>query len=164
VEGAEPSRRSPLMEVKALERPVTFSETKIPLGELVQKVAAETGVELVAVREVADEPVVVVVNGLPARVLLVQLAQLLDYQWSRRGKEGAWRYEIWQDLASKQREEALRRAAIRRSRETAAGEDRTRRGDGGAVDGRGPAASGGAGESGSGTGEAARGAARGTAP
>src|SRR5439155_15271262 len=30
----------------------------------------------------------------------------------RHGKEGAWRYEIWQDLPSKQREEALRAARL----------------------------------------------------
>src|SRR5689334_23264634 len=97
-----------LADLKALEKPLCYTETKIPLGELVQRVAADTGVKLTAAAAVADEPVALVVKELPARELLEQLAELLDYQWSRRGKEGDWRFEIWQDLASKQREEALR--------------------------------------------------------
>jgi beta-lactamase regulating signal transducer with metallopeptidase domain len=111
VEGTEEPQRPVLENIRGLEKPVTYTETKIPLGELVQKVAAETGVRLVAMPEVADEPVAVVVKDLPARELLQQVADLLDYRWSRRGKAGEWRYEIWQDLASKQREEALRAQA-----------------------------------------------------
>jgi hypothetical protein len=104
------SSKQVLRDVHELDKRVTYTETKIPLGELVQKVAADTGAHLVAVPEVADEPVAVVVRDLPARELLEQLADLLDYMWSRRGKEGERHYEIWQDVASKQREEALRNA------------------------------------------------------
>jgi hypothetical protein len=102
--------RSVLDDVAALDRHVTYTETKMPLGELVQKVAEDTGAPLTAAADVADEPVAVVVKAFSARELLVQLADLLDYTWSRRGKAGAWRYEIYQDLGGKQREEALRRA------------------------------------------------------
>src|SRR5690348_10293239 len=104
-EQAGSRHRRVLEEVKELEKPVSFTETKIPLGELVQKVAADTGAPLTAAGEVADEPVAVVVKDLPARELLEQLADLLDYRWTRKGQEGAWRYEIWQDAAGKQREE-----------------------------------------------------------
>src|SRR6266542_884343 len=82
---------SPLEGIAALEKPVTYSETKIPLGELVQLVAAETHVRLTAARAVSDEPVAVVVKEYPARQLLEQLAGLLDYQWGRQGTEGHWR-------------------------------------------------------------------------
>jgi hypothetical protein len=82
--GAEKRSHSVLEDVAALEKPVTYTETKIPLGELIQKVADDTGVPLTASKDVADEPVAVVVKGLPARELLEQLADLLDYQWSRR--------------------------------------------------------------------------------
>jgi hypothetical protein len=58
---------SPLVSVMALDKPVTYTETKIPLGELVQKVAADTGASLTAAPGVADEPVAVVVKDLPAR-------------------------------------------------------------------------------------------------
>src|SRR5438128_347025 len=76
--------RSVLEAVKELDKPVTYTETKIPLGELIQKVATDTGVSLTAARDVADEPVTVIVKQFYARELLVQLADLLDYRWSRR--------------------------------------------------------------------------------
>ncbi len=104
--------RSPLADVAALARPVTYSETKIPLGELIQRVAADTGVKLTTSAEVVDEPVAVVVKEMPARELLEQLAEMLDYLWSQRGKPGEERFEIWQDVAAKQREEALRNASL----------------------------------------------------
>jgi beta-lactamase regulating signal transducer with metallopeptidase domain len=100
-----------LKSVRELDRTVTYTETKIPLRELVQKIAAETGAPLTVSPDVADEPVAVVVKDLPARELLEQLADLLEYRWSRRGKPGQVVWEIYQDLAAKQREEALRRAA-----------------------------------------------------
>jgi hypothetical protein len=111
---AEPASRprSVLQGVSALDKPVTYTETKIPLGELVQKVATDTGVKLTATQDVADEPVAVVVKELPARELLEQLADLLDYRWGRRIRRGAPSYEIWQDLKSKQREAALRDALL----------------------------------------------------
>src|SRR5207244_4206733 len=82
---ASPERKvaNPLDGVKELGKPVSYTETKIPLGELVAKVGADTGVALTASAEVADEPVAVVVKELPARELLEQVADLLDYRWSR---------------------------------------------------------------------------------
>src|SRR5690348_1966801 len=80
--GAEPAReRSALEDVAGLETPVTIAEAKIPLGELVARIAAETGVSLRAAREVADEPVALVVREMPARELLEEFAHLLDYRW-----------------------------------------------------------------------------------
>jgi hypothetical protein len=105
--------RSVLYGIAALDKPVTYTETKVPLGELVQRVAKDTGVALGAAPDVADEPLAVIVTALPARELLQQIGELLDYRWSRRRRPRngtGWCYEIWQDLASKQREEAFRRA------------------------------------------------------
>src|SRR5215208_4075745 len=100
---AEPAQQpqSALTGVAALDKTVTYTELKIPLGELVEKIAADTGAPLTAARDVADEPVAVVVKELPARELLEQLGELLDYRWSRRSSAGArsvdsWSYEIWQ--------------------------------------------------------------------
>jgi hypothetical protein len=114
--------RSLLEAEPELSMPVTFTDSKIPLGELVQRIAAQTGVRLVALPDVADEPVAVVVKAMPARALLEYLARLLDYQWTRRHRprpptptptrersdNTEWQYEIYQDVASKEREEALR--------------------------------------------------------
>jgi hypothetical protein len=107
----ETRRGSVLTGLKELEKRVTYTETKIPLGELVQRVSQATGVTLRATRDVADEPIAVVVKELPARDLLTSLAELLHYRWSRRLTLRGWAYEIWQDLASKREEEMLRQAA-----------------------------------------------------
>jgi hypothetical protein len=45
---ASPNARSVLEDVRQLETSVSLSETKIPLGELVQRVAEETGAPLTA--------------------------------------------------------------------------------------------------------------------
>jgi hypothetical protein len=123
--GAAERSPSVLEGVAGLEKPLTFTETKIPLGELVEHVAAETGVVLRTEGEVADEPVAVVVKEIPARELLEQLADLLEYRWRRQPSERAKErgseregspqrptptYEVYQDVAGKQREAALRQA------------------------------------------------------
>jgi hypothetical protein len=69
-EDASRSRASVLAGITALDNPITCSATKIPLGELVQKVADDTGASLAAAWDVADEPVAVVVREMPARRLL----------------------------------------------------------------------------------------------
>ncbi len=113
------ARPSALEGVIALDKPVTYSETKIPLSELLQKIADDTGVPLTAAHDVSDEPVAVVVKEMPARRLLEQLAELLDYQWIRlcahpspNAPRRTPTFEIDQDLASKQRETALRPAQM----------------------------------------------------
>src|SRR5439155_23576406 len=82
--GSERRPRSNLADAAGLEKPVTYSETKIPLGELLARVTTDTGITLTAASDVADEPVAVVVTDVPARELLDQLAVLLDYRWRRR--------------------------------------------------------------------------------
>src|SRR3989475_10569103 len=83
--------RSVLEGVKALEKPITYTETKIPLGELVQKVAADTGAPLSAAPGVADEPGAGGVKEMSAREVLQQMAAPLDYRWSPRGRPGRGR-------------------------------------------------------------------------
>jgi hypothetical protein len=79
---AETEQRPPsvLEAVAALDKRVTYTVARTRLGELVQKVAQETGAALTAARDAADGPVTVVVSELPARELLEHLAGLLDYR------------------------------------------------------------------------------------
>lgn len=105
-------RQSPLAGVPGLQRRVSCTEAKTPLGELVRKLSAATGVSLSAAREVADEPVAVVVSDSPASRVLDEVAELLDYRWARVSRDGAPRYEIYQDLRGRKQEEALRQAAL----------------------------------------------------
>jgi hypothetical protein len=129
-------QRSALEGVPGLEKRVTYAETKIPLGELVEKIAADTGCPLTAARAVADEPVALAVTDFPARDLLQELADLFDYRWRRPSSAVRIAYsvsdkggrafdfsgyairntldardpafEIYQDLAARNREAALR--------------------------------------------------------
>jgi hypothetical protein len=114
--------KSVLAGVPELEKPVTFSETKIPLDDLLQQVGSTTGVRLVATGPAADEPVAVVVTEMPAVRLLDELAALLDYRWTRddanpktagRDRNSAARpgFRLHQDSDQKERERALREKA-----------------------------------------------------
>jgi len=69
--------------VKELEQPITLTETKIPLGELVQKVAADTGAPLSAAPEVADEPVAVPIYGKAESLNLAAAAAVCLYASAR---------------------------------------------------------------------------------
>lgn len=109
----EPAARpkSVLDDVPGLQRPVTFAESKIPLGELLRRVAKETGVSLYADRATADEPAAVVVTDMPAARLLNEVASFFDYRWAHEATSGGSRYRLYQDLKQKQNEQALRDAA-----------------------------------------------------
>ena len=62
---AAPPAKSMLDGVPELQRPVTFAEPKIPLGELLRRVAKETGASVYADRTTADEPAAVTVTEMP---------------------------------------------------------------------------------------------------
>lgn len=68
--GEEKPSHSVLENLAELEKPVTYTETKIPLGDLVRRISRDTGVPLTATRQVADEPVAVAVQKFPAGKLL----------------------------------------------------------------------------------------------
>jgi hypothetical protein len=113
-----PAAGSVLAEYPDLDRRISYAAPKVALGELVAKVAAETGVPLSAAATVADEPVAVAVTNVPARELLERLAALLGYRWNRAPKTGGAGapgsevlIEIGQDAAGRAQEEALRQAA-----------------------------------------------------
>lgn len=105
-----PRPKSVLDDVPGLERRVTFAETKISLGELLQRVAKETGARVYADRSTADEPAAVVVTDMPAAQLLNQLAQLFDYRWGREAAASGPRYRLYQDRKQQADEEAQRLA------------------------------------------------------
>lgn len=105
------STKSVLDDLPGMQRPVTYSEARIPLGELVRRVAAETGVRVYADRTTADEPAAVVVTGMPAARLLNEVARFFDYRWGREGNPDAWRYRLYQDRKQQEGEQALRNAA-----------------------------------------------------
>lgn len=103
------SGRQPLLDQDArLDRPVTLRLKKSPLSAIVAALGQQAGVTLEATPGVADEPAIVFVTDQPAKEVMHHLAQLLHYRWTRRGTAEQYRYEIYQDLNSRQEEETLR--------------------------------------------------------
>jgi hypothetical protein len=81
-----------------------------PLSAVVAEIGGKAGVTLTAASDVADEPATVYVTDQPAKDVMHHLAELFNFRWTRKGAPGAYSYEIYQDLKSKQEEEALRQA------------------------------------------------------
>lgn len=109
------SGEASLLEDARLAKQVTLKLRKTPLSEVAAELSRQTGVTLRTTAEVADEPAVVWVTEQPAREVMRQLAALLDYRWTRSGPAGEYRYELYQDLSGRRREEALRRQERQRS-------------------------------------------------
>lgn len=89
-------------------RKVTLHEKGASLETVCATLKKQTGVPLVASREVRDEKATVLVNKLPARDVMRAVARLFDCYWARSGEEGAYQYELRQDLKTQLAEEELR--------------------------------------------------------
>jgi hypothetical protein len=116
VTAPSPAPRQPILDQDArLERRVTLRLKKSPLADIAAALGREAGVEMKAAPGVADEPAIVFAAEQPAREIMHHLARLFGYRWTRRGTPGQYRYELFQDLASGQAEEALRLMRQRRA-------------------------------------------------
>ncbi len=91
-----------------LYRNVSLEAKGEALENVCRQLERQTGVTLRASRGVADEKVTLFVKEVRARDLMRALARLFGYAWSRAGEEGAYRYELTQDLRSRLAEEELR--------------------------------------------------------
>lgn len=91
-----------------LQQRVTLHLKRRPLSAVVAEIGAKSGVTLTAASDVADEPAIVYVTDQPAKDVMHHLSTLFNFRWTRKGAPGAYSYEIYQDLKSKQEEEALR--------------------------------------------------------
>lgn len=90
-------------------KPMTLRLKAASLEDLAAELERQTGVSLQASRGVADEKVTAFVVDRPARDVMREVARLFHYIWARTGSEGAYRYQLIQDLKSQLTEEELRR-------------------------------------------------------
>ena len=95
-----------------LGKKVTLRLRKSPLSRAAAEVGQQIGVTMTTAPEVADEPAIVYVTAQPARQVMQHLATLFNYRWRRHGKPGQPGYELYQDVKSRQEEEALRQREI----------------------------------------------------
>jgi len=93
---------------KRLRARVSVAEQDRPLAGVVRELSTRLAVPLVAARDVADDRATLIVDDRPAVEVLIRLARHFGFQWRRR-RDG---YELTQDIASRQREEALRDAEV----------------------------------------------------
>jgi hypothetical protein len=87
---------------------VTLQSPKAPLSDILRQLGEKVGVKITASAEVADDPAILFAKERPAREVLTELAALFTFTWRRSGREGAYSYELFQDLKSRRAEEALR--------------------------------------------------------
>jgi hypothetical protein len=87
---------------------VTLQMKGASLEELCKELEEQTRVKLSASRGMRDEKVTIFVKDEPARDLMRAVARLLSCRWTRFGEEGAYRYEISQDLRQQLAEQEMR--------------------------------------------------------
>jgi hypothetical protein len=87
---------------------VTLQLKAVSLEELCAELEKRTKVRIAASRGVRDEKVTVLVKNQRARDVMRAVARLFGYRWMRAGEEGAYRYELAQDLRSQLAEQEMR--------------------------------------------------------
>lgn len=78
------------------------------LEEFCAALERQTRVAIRASRGIQDEKVTVFVKDRPARELMREVSRLFGFMWIRSGEEGAYKYELVQDLRSQLAEQELR--------------------------------------------------------
>ncbi len=87
----------PLPDDAALSSPVTLAIKGESLSDTLKSLEKQSGVQLRAARDVADQKVTVFVDDKPLRKVMEGLALLLEYHWTAKDLGGKRVYEIWED-------------------------------------------------------------------
>jgi hypothetical protein len=91
-----------------LDQKLTLTAWAEPLEDVLARFSRETGVQLTFEgRAVGDQRVNIVLKDQPMRRVLALLAETLDLYWQRDRKVPAYRYVLFQDLRSRDLEQAL---------------------------------------------------------
>ena len=80
----------------------------VSLTDFCVELGKQAGVTLRTSRGVQDEKVTVFVKETPARDVMREVARLFGYHWARSGEEGAYKYDLLQDLRSQLAEQEMR--------------------------------------------------------
>jgi RNA polymerase sigma-70 factor (ECF subfamily) len=91
-----------------LTQKLTLAFKATALSDLCDQLRKETGVHVTAGPSVADEKVTLFCKQMPLRDVMRQLSRPFGYAWTRSTRDGAYRYELVQDLRSQLLEEELR--------------------------------------------------------
>jgi len=91
-----------------LTKAVSFSSKYISLAEVCASLQSQTGVQIQAARNVADDNATLFISSRPAKEAMRSLTRLFGYVWRRSGKEGAYTYLLEQEMKDQLAEEKLR--------------------------------------------------------
>jgi RNA polymerase sigma-70 factor (ECF subfamily) len=91
-----------------LTQKVTLAFKGTALSDLCEHLRSETGVHIAAGASVTDEKVTLFCERMPLREVMRQLSRPFGYTWLRSTRNGAYHYELVQDMRSQLLEEELR--------------------------------------------------------
>jgi hypothetical protein len=91
-----------------LSRRIELGVKAMAFSDLCAQLKEQTGIDLKARRSVADEKVTLFCHDTQLRDIMRQITHVFGFQWGRSGEEGAYRYELSQDLRGQLSEEELR--------------------------------------------------------
>jgi hypothetical protein len=91
-----------------LQRKVNLAVKATAFSELCRQLEQETGIAFSARRGVGDDKITLFCKDRPLRDIMRQITQVFNFTWARSGEEGAYKYELTQDLRSQLLEEELR--------------------------------------------------------
>ena len=84
------------------------------MKDLFTDIRKATGVNVVVAKELSGERPIVFFHDKPLRDVMTEISALYGYFWLAKGKEGAWTYELFEDMVH-----AKRREQVRNDQETA---------------------------------------------
>jgi len=91
-----------------LARSVAVSLKHASMTEVCTELTRQTGVNILAGRNVRDENVTIFVKSRPAREVMHEISQVFGFSWEVNGESGRYTYRLKQDTASEIAEEKLR--------------------------------------------------------
>lgn len=88
---------------------VSFASPQDSLQEVCDSLRKQTGVDVRAARNVADDNICLFIKKRPARDVMRAITKLFGYVWVRTEKDGALQYALEQDRAGQSAEENIRK-------------------------------------------------------
>ncbi|HVT12327.1 MAG TPA: hypothetical protein VHE55_08665 [Fimbriimonadaceae bacterium] len=98
-----------------LYKAVTLSLKHASFDEVCQALSRQTGVEMMAGPNVADDNATILVSSRPAREVMREISRVFGVVWERSGEDGAYSYVLKQDTAAQIAEQKIRNEDVSQS-------------------------------------------------
>lgn len=91
-----------------LQKDVTLALKSASFDEVCKEIARQTGVEITAGRNVADDNATLFITARPAREVMREISRVFGFVWERTGEEGSYVYALKQETSAQMAEAKLR--------------------------------------------------------